>query len=123
MVRLATLLGLRNPTTLTDKGSTYGVKQMEINGGVKFLNIHCYSYYNGHKSGVIASLEVPTSIRLKGTTKSYFPECTCSPLHEVIHKVVFTVMDQDGKPVDVGKVLLKCYMSRETTENKPLYYR
>ena len=69
------------------------------------------SYYNGHRSGVIASLEVPSGSRLKGTIKTYFLESTCSLLGEVIHKMKFTIKDQDGKEVNVGKILLECYIS------------
>ena len=69
LTRLATLLWLDDPTVLPDQGSTFGDKQMDINCGMKFLNIHCdiacESYYNGHGSGVIASLEVPTPRGLK----------------------------------------------------------
>ena len=90
LLRLATLLGLTNPTTIAKGGSTYGDKEIDINVGLKFLDIHCdlaqESYYNGNRSGIIGSLEVPTGERLKGNVKTYFPYSTCLLLGKDISK-------------------------------------
>ena len=85
--RLATLLGLTNPTVVPKGNGVIGDKDINLNGGLKFLNIHCdlakESYYNGKRSGMISSLEVPVGRRLKGTIETYFPYSTCLLLGSV----------------------------------------
>ena len=86
--------------------------------GLKYISISCNivdSSQNldtqGGKSNILTSLAIPTSQSLFGSTQ-HFSDIESKVMVDkgIINQITFKVTDQDGNPVNVGEILLECYI-------------
>jgi hypothetical protein len=119
--KLLEMLGLRrfgDQLVLVKGASTNGESRVDFNDGLKFVNIHCNlvsKSYNvnhlGKPSDVITSVTVPTDRSLFGSVVSYIDvESRTSIVKGTCSELVFHMTDQDGKPIDIGEVLIEMYL-------------
>jgi hypothetical protein len=98
--------------------SLTGDSKVDFNNGLRFVNIHCNlasKSYNvnpwGKPSDVITSVTVPTDRPLLGSVVSYIDvESRTSIIKGTCSELVFHMTDQDGKPIDIGEVLIEMYL-------------
>jgi hypothetical protein len=116
--KLLEMLGLirfGDQLVLVKGASTSGESRVDLNDGLKFVNIHCNlasKSYNvnhlGKPSDVITSVTVPTDRSLFGSVVSYIDvESRTSIVKGTCSELVFHMTDQDGKPIDIGEVLIE----------------
>ena len=119
--KLLEMLGLRrfgDQLVLVKGASTSGESRVDFNDGLKFVNIHCnltnksYNFNHlGKPSDVITSVTVPTDRSLFGSVVSYIDvESRTSIIKGTCSELVFRMTDQDGKPIDIGEVLIEMYL-------------
>ena len=117
--KLASLLGFNddnrifNPNTTTTSDN-----KVDVNNGLRYIKIHCNvvddtSNLNeaGKKDDTIISLPISTTQPLFGSITKHSDIESKVPIDKgVINQLHFTVTDQNGNPVDVGGILLECYI-------------
>jgi hypothetical protein len=119
--KLQEMLGLRRftkPMILLKGRSLTGDSKVDFNNDLRFVNIHCNlasKSYNvnpwGKPSDVITSVTVPTDRPLLGSVVSYIDvESRTSIIKGTCSELVFHMTDQDGKPIDIGEVLIEMYL-------------
>jgi hypothetical protein len=120
--QLLNMLGFNNrffnPMILLKGRSLTGDSKVDFNNGLRFVNIHCNlasKSYNvnpwGKPSDVITSVTVPTDRPLLGSVVSYIDvESRTSIIKGTCSELVFHMTDQDGKPIDIGEVLIEMYL-------------
>ena len=119
--KLQEMLGLikfTKPMILLKGRSLTGDSKVDFNNGLRFVNIHCNlasKSYNvnpwGKPSDVITSVTVPTDRPLLGSVVSYIDvESRTSIVKGSCSELIFHVKDQDGKPIDIGEVLIEMYL-------------
>ena len=119
--KLQEMLGLRRftkPMILLKGRSLTGDSKVDFNNDLRFVNIHCNlasKSYNvnpwGKPSDVITSVTVPTDRPLLGSVASYIDvESRNSIIKGTCSELVFHMTDQDGKPIDIGEVLIEMYL-------------
>jgi hypothetical protein len=119
--RLLTMLGFNrfsNPMILLKGRSLVGDSKVNLNNGLRYVNIHfnlANKSFNinpgGRPSDVITSVTVPTDRSLLGSVASYIDtESKTSIVKGSCSELVFNVRDQDGKPIDIGEVLIEMYL-------------
>ena len=119
--RLLTMLGFNrfsNPMILLKGRSLVGDSKVNLNNGLRYVNIHfnlANKSFNinpwGKPSDVITSVTVPTDRSLLGSVASYIDtESKTSIVKGSCNELVFNVRDQDGKPIDIGEVLIEMYL-------------
>jgi hypothetical protein len=119
--KLQEMLGLRRftkPMILLKGRSLTGDSKVDFNNDLRFVNIHCNlasKSYNvnswGKPSDVITSVTVPTDRPLLGSVVSYIDvESRTSIIRGTCAELVFHMTDQDGKPIDIGEVLIEMYL-------------
>jgi hypothetical protein len=119
--QLLNMLGFnRFPNTmiLLKGRSLAGDSKVDFNNGLRFVNIHCNlasKSYNinhwGKPSDVITSVTVPTDRPLLGSVASYIDvESRTSVGKGTCSELIFHVSNQDGKPIDIGEVLIEMYL-------------
>ena len=115
------MLGLRrfgDQFVLVKGSSTNSESRVDFNDGLKFVNIHCNlasKSYNvnhlGKPSDVITSVTVTTDRSLFGSVVSYIDvESRNSITKGTCSELIFNMTDQDGKPIDIGEVLIEMYL-------------
>ena len=120
-VRLLTMLGFNrfsNPMILLKGRSLVGDSKVNLNNSLRYVNIHfnlANKSFNinpgGRPSDVITSVTVPTDRSLLGSVASYIDtESKTSIVKGSCNELVFNVRDQDGKPIDIGDVLIEMYL-------------
>ena len=119
--KLQEMLGLRRftkPMILLKGRSLTGDSKVDFNNDLRFVNIHynlASKSYNvnpwGKPSDVITSVTVPTDRPLLGSVVSYIDvESRTSIIKGTCSELVFHMTDQDGKPIDIGEVLIEMYL-------------
>ena len=119
--QLLNMLGFNrfpNPMILLKGRSLTGDSKVDFNYDLRFVNIHCNlasKSYNvnpwGKPSDVITSVTVPTDRPLLGSVVSYIDvESRTSIIKGTCSELVFHMTDQDGKPIDIGEVLIEMYL-------------
>lgn len=117
------LLGIQSGTVVEPdddalSNTVIGYSDLNILRGLRYFTIHCsivneeFNLINGKRSQVIATLPVPQHKRLNGTVETH---------HELNNKVMldggttsqmtFDIRDPSGNNVDVGKILVECYVN------------
>ena len=112
------LIKFTKPMILLKGRSLTGNSKVDINNGLRFVNIHCNlasKSYNvnpwGKPSDVITSVTVPTDRLLLGSVVSYIDvESRTSIVKGSCSELIFHVKDQDGKPINIGEVLIEMYL-------------
>jgi hypothetical protein len=107
-----------NPMILLKGRSLVGDSKVSLNNGLRYVNIHfnlANKSFNinpkGRPSDVITSVTVPTDRSLLGSVASYIDtESKTSIVKGSCSELVFNVRDQDGKPIDIGEVLIEMYL-------------
>jgi hypothetical protein len=118
---LLEMLGLKRfgeQLVLPKGASAGGESKVDFNNGLRFVNIHCNlasKSYNvnhlGKPSDVITSVTVPKDRSLFGSTATYIDiESRTSIVKGSCSKLIFHTTDQDGKPIDIGEVLIEMYL-------------
>ncbi|CAB3986979.1 Hypothetical predicted protein [Paramuricea clavata] len=118
---LSRLLGLtmKDSEVVIDPDTTYASKKrMNINLGLEYINISCNLvnesfnvHTEGTRSDVVTSLAVTTTQSLFGSVTEYFDIESKVPVNKgSFNQLKFYVTDQDGKPVEIGKILLELYI-------------
>ena len=119
--QLLNMLGFnRFPNTmiLLKGRSLTGDSKVDFNNNLRYVNIHCNlenKSYNvnpwGKPSDVITSVTVPTDRPLLGSVAGYIDvESRTSIIKGTCSELVFHMTDQDGKPIDIGEVLIEMYL-------------
>ena len=117
---LASLLGFNdgnrtfNPNTTTTSDGT-----VDVNEGLLYIKIGCNivdttSNLNekGRNDDTIVSLPITTRQPLYGSVTEYSDiESKVKIDKGVINQLHFTVTDQDNGTIDIGKILLECYIT------------
>jgi hypothetical protein len=117
-VRDARIEKFGDQLVLVKGASTGGESRVDFNDGLRFINIHCNlasKSYNvnhwGKPSDVITSVTVPTDRSLFGSVADYIDvESRTSIVKGTCSELVFHVTNQDGKPIDIGEVLIEMYL-------------
>ena len=118
---LSRLLGLTidDSEVVIDPDTTYtSKKRVNINLGLEYINISCNLvnesfnvHTEGTRSDVVTSLAVTTTQSLLGSVTEYFDIESKVPVNKgSFNQLKFYVTDQDGKPVEIGKILLELYI-------------
>lgn len=98
--------------------TTKSDEQVNINNGLKYVKVRCNIVDNqcninemGKKDDTIVSLPITSTQPLFGSVQSYFDiESKIHIDNGVINQLHFSVTDQDEKPINIGKILLECYL-------------
>jgi hypothetical protein len=93
-------------------------RRLNINLGLEYINISCNLinessnvHTEGVSSDVVTSLAVTTTQSLFGSVTEYSDiESKVSVNKGSFNQLKFHVTDQDGKPVEIGKILLELYI-------------
>lgn len=112
------MLGFSNTLTSFSPGYTQSETQVDMNNGLSYVRINCDIVNNlfnvdnkGKKSNTITSLPITTEQSLLGSVTSYNDiESKVVLINKQVSKIEFDVTDQDGKPINVGKILLELYL-------------
>ena len=119
--RLLTMLGFNrfnNPMILLKGRSLTGDSKVDLNNGLRYVNIYSNlvnKTFNinplGTPSDVITSVTVPTDRPLLGSVVIYIDTESRIPISKgSFNELIFHVMDQNNKPIDIGEVLLEMYL-------------
>jgi hypothetical protein len=118
---LSRLLGLTmdDSEVVINPDTTYTSKErVNINLGLEYINISCNLvndsfnvHTEGTRSDVVTSLAVTTTQSLLGSVTEYFDIESKVPVNKgSFNQLKFYVTDQDGKPVEIDKILLELYI-------------
>ena len=118
---LSRLLGLTmdDSDVVVSPDTTYvSQRRVNINLGLEYINISCNLvnessnvHTEGTRSDVVTSLAVTTTQSLFGSVTEYFDIESKVPVNKgSFNQLKFYVTDQDGKPVEIGKILLELYI-------------
>ena len=119
--RLLTMLGFNrfnNPMILLKGRSLTGDSKVDLNNGLRYVNIFSNlvnKTFNinpsGRPSDVITSVTVPTDRPLLGSVVIYIDTESRIPISKgSFNELIFHVMDQNNKPIDIGEVLIEMYL-------------
>ena len=119
--RLLTMLGFNrfnNPMILLKGRSLTGDSKVDLNNGLRYVNIYSNlvnKTFNinplGRPSDVITSVTVPTDRPLLGSVAIYIDTESRIPISKgSFNELIFHVMDQNNKPIDIGEVLIEMYL-------------
>ena len=100
-----------NTTTISDS-------RVNLNLGLEYIKIRCDVVdssrnldEDGDKDNTIVSLPITTTQTLYGSVQPFYDIESKIPINRgVINRLRFSVTDQNGDLVDVGKILLECYL-------------
>ena len=117
--KLAYLLGFNNNNRLFKLNTTtISDSRVNLNLGLEYIKIRCdvvNSSRNldedGDKDNTIVSLPITTTQTQYGSVQPFYDIESKIPINRgVINRLRFSVTDQNGDLVDVGKILLECYL-------------
>ena len=117
-VDLAKLIGFDIGIGIGPNASALSDREVDVNGGLRYVKIRCdvvdrTSNINesGKRDDCILSLPIPNDQPLFGSISQYRDiESKVTITKGIINQLHFTITDQNGVIVDIGKILLECYI-------------